>query len=250
MNRRGLLTGSVALGLACSAKAAPAMPVIGVVPVESRLSALSTQLKHLPRRRDFSNLPRILDHPDMWDDAAFDTLCAYSGIQKMIGLGESLNGLWPVQAQNLLNSEIISFGHPDALLVVGLYGEAQLALYDRDAWSRFGLDRLVSSERRVAPLQRKSMLGAQNHHDEAGVYDEAGRGIPTLQARGAVFMACHNAVWTHAGRLVSLGGATGSMVQERLAAELTNHIDQRAIVIPSVLGAMAELQRAGFSRIF
>ncbi len=72
----------------------------------------------------------------------------------MLGAGADLSGHWPVEAQNLINSEVFSFGHPDALLVMALWGEAQLALYDAAAWTRFDLARLVPAGETVSALQQ------------------------------------------------------------------------------------------------
>lgn len=257
MLRRKLLTALSAgmtvpaLGaLTGSAFAAPVSPVPEPPSPQESLPALSRQLQMLPRRRQFTTLPRLLDHPDLWDDVAFEALRAYRSNERMIGTGTSLSGNWPVEAQNLLNSEIFSFGHPDALLVMALWGEAQLALYDATAWARFDLARLVTSGQSVLPLKQSATGSSRHHQDEQGAYGAAGRGIPALEARGVVFLACHNAVWAHAGRLLALGAVPGNPTQEQLAAELTNRLDPRAIVTPSALGALAELQRVGFARIF
>ncbi|BAT19172.1 hypothetical protein [Asaia bogorensis] len=256
MNRRQILAGlSAGPVLATLSRAAVARETSSaVVPQpptpQTSLPALSRQLQAVPRRRQFTTLPRLLDHPDLWDDVAFEALRAYRSDERMIGTGTSLSGNWPVEAQNLLNSEIFSFGHPEALLVMALWSEAQLALYDDEAWSRYGLSRLTSSGQSVLPLRQVTTGYSRHHQDEQGVYGAAGRSIPALQARGVVFLACHNAVWAHAGRLLALGAVAGNPGQEQLVATLTNHLDPRAIVTPSALGALAELQRAGFSRVF
>ncbi|GBQ84677.1 transcriptional initiation protein Tat [Asaia krungthepensis] len=251
--RRQLITAAASLGavLPFAARAAqPVLPTPAPPAPETHLPDLSRQLTALPRRREFATLPRLLDHPDLWDDVAFDALRAYRGAERMIGTGTALSGSWPVEAQNLLNSEIFAFGHPDALLVMALWGEAQLALYDEAAWSQFDLARLTSPGQSPLPLKQSATGSSRHHQDELGAYGAAGRGIPALQARGVVFLACHNAVWAHAGRLLALGAVPGNPTQEQLAAQLTNHLDKRAIVTPSALGALAELQRAGFSRVF
>lgn len=250
VERRKLLWGAAALGMA------PPLPGLAatVLPPspapQSGLSDLSRQLAALPRRRQFTTVPRLLDHPDLWDDVAFDALLAYRGAQKMLGTGTALSGNWPNEAQNLLNSEVFSFVHPDALLVMALWGEAQLGLYNEAAWAHFDLARLVSPGQTAMPLHQTPAGSSRHHQDEQGAYGAAGRSIPALQARGVVFLACHNAVWAHAGRLIALGAGPAGLTQEQLAAELTNALDPRAIVTPSALGALAELQRAGFSRIF
>ncbi|WP_025885655.1 hypothetical protein [Asaia prunellae] len=250
VDRRRILLTALGLGAAMPLEGFAAATLTPSPQPQSGLSALSRQLAVLPRRRAFRTLPRLLDHPDLWDDVAFDALLTYRGAQKMLGTGTSLEGKWAVEAQNLLNAEVFSFVHPDALLVMGLWGEAQLALYNEASWAHFNLARLVTPGQNAASLHQTPAGTSRHHQDEEGVYGAAGRSIPALQARGVVFLACHNAVWAHAGRLIALGAGPAGLTQEQLAAELTNALDPRAIVTPSALGAVAELQRAGFSRIF
>jgi len=45
-----------------------------------------------------------------------------------------------------------------------------------------------------------------------------------LQRRGAVFMACHNAIWEHAERLRNAEQNPDHLAVEAIAAELTNHL--------------------------
>ncbi|GAB6854872.1 transcriptional initiation protein Tat [Asaia astilbis] len=251
IDRRRLLVAAASLGAAAPFHALARSALLPPPPEpQDNLPELSRQLAALPRRRQFATIPRVLDHPDLWDDAAFEALVGFRGRRKMLGAGADLSGHWPVEAQNLINSEVFSFGHPDALLVMALWGEAQLALYDAAAWTRFDLARLVPAGETVSALQQPSTGSSRHHQDEQGAYGIAGRGIPALQARGVVFLACHNAIWSHAGRILALGGGSVGGSQEQIAAELTNHINPRAIVTPSALGAMAELQGSGFSRIF
>ncbi|NVN01568.1 MULTISPECIES: transcriptional initiation protein Tat [Asaia] len=250
LDRRKLILAAASLGMAAPVSGLAATVLPPTPAPQNGLSDLSRLLASLPRRRQFTTVPRLLDHPDLWDDVAFDALLAYRGQQKMIGTGTSLAGNWPSEAQNLLNSEIFSFVHPDALLVMALWGEAQLALYNEAAWSHFDLARLVAPGQTASPLHQTPAGTSRHHQDEQGAYGAAGRSIPALQARGVVFLACHNAIWAHAGRLIALGAGPAGLSQEQLAAELTNALDPRAIVTPSALGALAELQRAGFSRIF
>jgi len=179
--RRQLIIAATSLGvvLPFAARAArPVLPTPAPPAPETHLPDLSRQLTALPRRREFTTLPRLLDHPDLWDDVAFDALRAYRGAERMIGTGTALSGSWPVEAQNLLNSEIFAFGHPDALLVMALWGEAQLALYDEAAWSQFDLARLTSPGQSPLPLKQSATGSSRHHQDEFWA---------PMARRGAVF---------------------------------------------------------------
>jgi hypothetical protein len=67
-----------------------------------------------------------------------------------------------------------------------------------------------------------------------------------LQSRGVAFLACHNEIWEVAERLLGLGINPDHLSHERLAAELTNHLIDGAVVTPGIGGTIPELQQAGF----
>jgi hypothetical protein len=64
--------------------------------------------------------------------------------------------------------------------------------------------------------------------------------------RGVVFMSCHNAIWEHAAVLIKSGINPDRLSHDALAAELTNHLVDGAILIPGAAGTLPELQQAGF----
>jgi len=55
-----------------------------------------------------------------------------------------------------------------------------------------------------------------------------------LQRRGAVFMACHNAIWEHAERLLNEQNPDHLAV-EAIAAELTNHLIPNVVLTPGIV---------------
>jgi hypothetical protein len=64
--------------------------------------------------------------------------------------------------------------------------------------------------------------------------------------RGVVFMSCHNAIWEHAAALVKLDINPDKLSHGALAAELTNHLVDGAVLIPGAAGTLPELQQVGF----
>jgi hypothetical protein len=64
--------------------------------------------------------------------------------------------------------------------------------------------------------------------------------------RGAVFMSCHNAIWEQAAVLIKIGINPDKLSHPALAAELTNHLLEGAVLIPGAAGTLPELQRVGF----
>ena len=64
--------------------------------------------------------------------------------------------------------------------------------------------------------------------------------------RGVVFMSCHNAIWEQAGALIKSDINPDKLSHPALAAELTNHLVNGAVLIPGATGTLPELQQAGF----
>jgi hypothetical protein len=87
---------------------------------------------------------------------------------------------------------------------------------------------------------------AANYADPAGPFSGKDNSIPALMRRGVVFMSCHNAIWEHAAALVELGINPDKLSHAALAAELTNHLADGAVLIPGAAGTLPELQQAGF----
>jgi hypothetical protein len=70
--------------------------------------------------------------------------------------------------------------------------------------------------------------------------------IPALMRRGVVFMSCHNAIWEHAAILLKSGINPDMLSHAQLAAELTNHLVDGAVLIPGAAATLLELQQIGF----
>ena len=66
-----------------------------------------------------------------------------------------------------------------------------------------------------------------------------------LERRGAVFTACHNAIWELAGQLLATNVNPDHLSHDQLAADLTNHVVPSVIVTPGAVATLVELQHAG-----
>jgi hypothetical protein len=62
-----------------------------------------------------------------------------------------------------------------------------------------------------------------------------------------VFLACHNAIWELAEKLITTGVNPDELSQNALAAELTNNLIAGVVLTPGIGGTLPELQRAGFN---
>jgi intracellular sulfur oxidation DsrE/DsrF family protein len=254
--RRGLLktfaltTAISAIGVASAAatSAAAAEPAL-TPPGAAHLEALKKRLAQAPRRRDFKTVPMILDHREQWDDEALTEVLSYKPVPKQVWDNTDIAGPWLNFMRNALNSQIWSFKHPDFLTVSVTHGTALLVLYDQAMWDKYRLTQLAGDGFRTNTLiieQKAASADPANYEDPAGTFSGEDNSVPALMRRGVVFMSCHNAIWEQAGALIKAGVNPDKLSHSELAAELTNHLVDGAVLIPGAVGTLPELQQAGF----
>jgi hypothetical protein len=251
--RRAMLK-QAGLGLALGAAALPAAGAEAgtgrsLLPRgAARLRELTQRLARMSRRRDFRSVPMILSEREQWDAAALDEIIAYRG-PRQVWDNTEIGGNWLNLMRNALNTQIWSFKDPEFLCLSATHGSAHLALFDAGIWDKYRLPRLAGAGFAANSLIAGSAGGRSDPADfEAphGAFSAEDNSIETLQHRGAVFLACHNAIWEIAGRLRQIGVNPDSLSQDALAAELTNHLVAGVVLTPGIAGTLAQLQRAGF----
>jgi hypothetical protein len=223
--RRGLS------GLTAGIAALAAGPAAAAANGAGTIAELQARLAKIPARRDFKTVPLVLDTPDLWDDAAIREVAAYRGGPRQVWDNKDIASGWAGFMRNALNGQTLSFKNKDFLTVSMTRGDAQLALFDQASWDKYGLAKLTNGR-----------FGS-NTFIVPGAGDAQDPSIPTLMKRGVVFMACHNAIWGAAGRVIA-GGAKGA--HEEVAADLTNHLLPGVILTPGALATLPVLQDAGF----
>ncbi len=213
------------------------------------LHKLTETLAKAPRRRDFKTVPMILDHPDLWDAKALDAVLGYRGTAKQSWDNTDLHGPWLNVMRNAMNAQIWSFGHRDFLCVSATHGSAQFALYDQAMWDKYQLTKLAgggATRNHFIDLPPAAAHDPKDFQAPDGAFSSKASSVTALQGRGAVFLACHNAIWELAQRLV--GSVNPDHLDiEALAAELTNHLVPGVVLTPGAVGTIVELQRAGFA---
>jgi hypothetical protein len=255
--RRGVLrtlaltaaTGVIGLASARAEPATAAVETPLMPPGATHLDALKKRLAKAPRRRDFKTVPMILNRQEEWDYEALTEVLSYRPAPRQAWDNTDIGGPWLNLMRNALNTQIWSFEHPDFLAVSVTHGTAQLALYDPAIWEKYQLTRLAGDEFRTntAITERKlTSADSANYEDPAGPFSGDDNSIPALMRRGAVFMSCHNAIWEHAAALIKFDINPDKLSLAALAAELTNHLVEGAVLIPGAAGTLPELQQAGF----
>jgi intracellular sulfur oxidation DsrE/DsrF family protein len=215
----------------------------------TELHDLSARLSGAPRRRDFKNVPMILDHPDLWDAAALNEVIAYRGVPKQVWDNTVIGSPWLNLMRNSVNAQVFSFKHPDFLAVSATHGTAHLALFDQQTWDKYQFAKLAGegfkTNTLIVPKHVPSSLS--DFEDPKSVFGPAGDTIPALQSRGVVFLACHNAIWELTAKLLSQGVNPDHTSHEAIAAELTNHLIDGVVLTPGIVATIPELQQTGFS---
>lgn len=214
------------------------------------LRRLMERLDKAPRRRNFKTVPMILNRKDQWDYEALNDLIAYRGARRQVWDNTDLGGPWLNLMRNSLNAQIWSFQHPDFLVVSATHGLAHLALFDQPTWDKYALAKLAGDKFKTNSLiveQPGAALDAKDYERTDGVFSPHDNSIVTLQRRGVVFLACHNAIWEIAEKLIAAGENPDKISHDALAAELTNHLVPGTILTPGAVGTLPELQHAGFA---
>ena len=255
--RRGVLRtfaltmATTAIG-AASAAAEPAAAAVRSAltsPGATYLEELKDRLAQAPRRRDFKSVPMILNHPEQWDHEALTEVFAYGAGRKQAWDNTEIGGPWLNLMRNALNSQIWSFDHPDFLAVSVTHGTAQLALFDQPMWNKYQLTKLAGEDFETNTLivdRKAAAADPVNFEDPAGPFSDDDNSIPALMRRGVVFMSCHNAIWEQAAALIKLDINPDRLSHAALAAELTNHLVDGAVLTPGAAGTLPELQQVGF----
>ncbi|MDE2340833.1 MAG: transcriptional initiation protein Tat [Alphaproteobacteria bacterium] len=246
------MVGSVVAGaVATSIEAAP----LDLTPKGSMsLKALHTALEHAKGRRDYKRVDMILTNPSDWDAQAIATLKAYRAGPKQVWDMVDIEGPWLNLMRNSLNVQVFGYRHPDFQLVSATHGAAHWALYDDYIWDKYKLGTLLKKAPATAgnPFAARPNAAGANPADVEGlkgVYSPAANSIDTLQRRGVIFLACHNAIWEFTGAQIEKGNNPDHLGHEELAAEFTNHLLPDVVLTPGVVGTIVELQNAGFHYI-
>jgi hypothetical protein len=247
----GMVAGATGFAALHDGVASAAEPSL-LPPGAKSLEELTARLSRAPRRRDFKTVPMILNDPDQWDHAALSEVIAYRGAPKQAWDNTKIAGPWLNGMRNALNAQIWSFRHPDFLAVSATHGTAHLALFGPAIWEKYQLAKLTAGKFQSNTLVAEQKgVGAdpKDYENPDGVFSPHDNSIPALQRRGVVFLACHNAIWELAERLIATEVNPDRLPHDALAAELTNHLIAGVVLTPGMVGTLPELQRGGFNYV-
>jgi intracellular sulfur oxidation DsrE/DsrF family protein len=209
------------------------------------LASLTQRLATAPRRRDFKRVPFLVDEPEYWDHEAAAELLNYRGKPTQVWENSDIGAAWPGLMRESLNGQVFAFHNVDFLEVSATHGIAHLALFNQAMWDKYGLASKTGgvATRNTFIIEKPGVSPTDDHHDIAGFYGAMNNNITSLQRRGAVFVACHDSVHAIARGLQAKAAADADVI----AADLTNNLIPGAVLVPSVVAFLAQLQRAGFT---
>lgn len=218
------------------------------------LRGFYAELAEIPRRRSFRRLPMVLTKPRQWDSEPLDALLAYAGEPKHVFDTTDIASTWLTQMRNTLNAEVWAFGRTDFLIAAAPHGPAGFLLLTNAAWKKYDIAALTDGafkRNTVLKDPRYSRADVEDPENTTGLYSSAGGDfIPVLQKRGAVFLACHNALWELAETLIARGVNPDGASTEQLVADLTASLIPGVVTTPGNEAAIGMLQRAGFGYTF
>jgi intracellular sulfur oxidation DsrE/DsrF family protein len=244
----GQATALAAAAGAARPAAAGAQQPSAPTPAMGELGELAARLTAAPRRRGFQTVPFMLTSPDSWDQEAAGDVLAYRYRSRQMWEVTELSAPWLNLMREAINGQVFALGNPEFLPVAAVHGTAHLALFDQPTWNRYKLASLTDGKPAANSfiLEKPGVSAADDLQDLEGFYGPANNNIPSLQRRGAVFIACHDSIHAIARRLHGIPDFA-STPADVIAAELTNGLIPGAILVPSVVAFIVELQRAGFT---
>jgi intracellular sulfur oxidation DsrE/DsrF family protein len=244
----GFLSQGALLGGAVGGSASAAVPPGSEANVSEELERLKRRLAAAPRRRTFRTVPFVVTSRDQWDHEAAEAVLGYRNRALQVWVCTEMGAPWLNLMREAISGQVFAHGNPGFLAVAAIHGSAHLALFDQAAWGAHGLAALSGGKAAMNTFLAPKP-GTSPHddlQDVAGYYGPANNNIRTLQERGAVFIACHDSIHAIARSVRQRAGGTGPSA-DATAADLTNHLVPGAVLVPSVVAFLVELQRVGFT---
>ena len=246
LTRRAAFHGLGAISLTAALASRAEADVARALSGNGELSGLANSMATLPRRREFRTVPFLLNDKRFWDHEAADALLAYAAPRQMWEASD-LAAPWLSLMREAVNSQIISFGHKDFLAVAAVHGDAHLALFSQGAWDKYKLATKTSGKftSNTFIIERSGMSPTDDIQNLDGFYGPNNNNIVSLQQRGMMFVACHDSI--HAIARMLHAAEFSDVSPDEIAADLTNSLVPGAVLVPSVVAFIAELQRSGYS---
>lgn len=178
---------------------------------------------------------------------------------KVVGRPAEMRQVWQAVAfkpailgnvKNALNGLQFGFGYPGGAIATAFCGHGPSAAYGFSdyVWQKYHIAQFQNLvDAAGAPLASNVFLAKRapidrtaDPDDADGMYQDTS--IEMLQQRGVVFLTCHTAVEEQSRAIVKRGLAPAGMSAPEVAGDILTHLIPGALVVPSMVAAIAVLQ--------
>lgn len=244
----GFLSQGALLTGAAAGSASAAVTPRSEAPVSDDLEQLKRRLAAAPRRRTFSTVPFMVTSRDQWDHEAAEAVLAYRNRALQLWECTEIGAPWLNLMREAISGQVFAHGNSGFLAVAAVHGSAHLTLFDQAAWDTHDLAGLSGNKaaKNTFLTPKPGTSPSDDLQDVAGYYGPENNNIRTLQERGAVFIACHDSIHAIARSVRQKAGGSAPSA-DSIAADLTNHLVTNAVLVPSVVAFLVELQRSGLT---
>jgi len=153
--------------------------------------------------------------------------------------------------KNAMNGLQFGFGYAPESIAMAWCGHGPSAAYGYSdyVWKKYQIGTLFALKNDAGdPIATNAFLASKtppdkssNPDDPNGFYQDTS--IQTLQARGLVVLACHTAIEEQSRNIVKKGLAPAGASATDVANDILTHLIPGAIVVPSMVAAIAVLQQ-------
>jgi intracellular sulfur oxidation DsrE/DsrF family protein len=159
-------------------------------------------------------------------------------------------GVWN-NVKNAMNGLQFGFGFaPDSIAMAWCgHGPSSAYAYGNEIWQKYQIGTYFSLKNDAGdPISTNVFVPRQNPadpnadpDDPKSLYQDVS--VQALQGRGLVVLACHTAIEEQSRGIVKKGLAPAGMAAGDVASDILTHLIPGAIVVPSMVAAIAVLQQ-------
>ena len=152
--------------------------------------------------------------------------------------------------KNAFNGLQFGFGYPADQIAIAFAGHGPSAAFAFTdyLWQKYDIPKfhgLVDAAGAPIPSNvyvsdRTPLDGSSDPDDDKGMYQDTS--LQELQKRGLIVLTCHTAVEEQARAIVKKGFAPAGMTPTQVADDILTHLIPGAVVVPSMVAAIAVLQ--------
>lgn len=193
---------------------------------------------------------RLVERRADFDESRFAAIVGRQARVRQVIEAVSFNPVTLNNVKNSFNGLQFGFGYPSSLIAIALanHGPSTAFGLQDSMWSKYRIGEFLKiTDTNNVPLTANAYYAAKSAYgtgadpdDPKGMYQDTS--IEMLQRRGLIVLACHTAIEEQSRKLVAGGFAPAGSSPESVADDLLSHLIPGAVVVPSMVAAIAVLQ--------